>query len=165
MNRTFVAILIGLSLLFIENTLWSAIGWTRVLPDLSIWFVVLLALQGSSLSNVFSAFAFGTLQDISLGSYIGPHAAGYMLAYVVVRQMVESGVVTGSLGLFSATGVAWMVSLFGQYITLVFASGHSVGSGIDLSLLMWGFSTSLFGALTIGRLRGLLRVHKKSAWR
>ncbi len=97
----FVAAIAGLFLQgsVLKNSVPSAIA-----PDLIVVLVATIGLRYRSVPGLFSAFALGLLADFASGLYLGPNAAGAVVAFMM------SGVIANRV--YADKGVALFLIVF-----------------------------------------------------
>ena len=69
--------------LVIQSTVFHALSFSVVAPDFILVLVVYLALHHRSVLGVFGAFLLGLAADFASGQFVGPNAAGAIIAYNV----------------------------------------------------------------------------------
>lgn len=82
----FVACLFGL---FLEGSVIHTALPLATAPDFILILVVLLALHTHSVPGVLGAFALGLFADFASGKFVGPNAAGCVVAYCLVSAIAS----------------------------------------------------------------------------
>ncbi|MCC6220499.1 MAG: rod shape-determining protein MreD [Deltaproteobacteria bacterium] len=150
----FVAVVgVVLQATIIHSLFPSAIG-----PDLLLTLVLYLALQSYNPFGLFVAFLLGVFGDFASGLFVGPNAAGFILAFHLAafmsRKIYADHPVIVALIAFCAS----IVKFAGFAITLSLSAGINVTSGALMTVLWEALSTAICAPIVMS----ILRHHAKS---
>ena len=126
--------------LFIQGTLLPAVYPWFVTPDIILILILVIGLYVRNLRGLLAAFVLGVITDFANAQYVGPHAAGAIIAYWVVIIISQKVYVEHFLGLI----VLGFVASFAKLVT--YTSLIAIYQGIDLPFLT-GVKTVLLEAL------------------
>ena len=126
--------------LFIQGTLLPAVSPWFVTPDIILILILVTGLYVRNVRGLFTAFILGLISDFASVQYVGPHAAGALVAYWVVIIISQKVYVEHFIGLIVLGFVASFCKL------VVYTSIIAIYQGIDLPF-MAGAKTVLLEAL------------------
>ncbi len=123
MIRTIVLFVVAAMLgIFIQATIVHASFPAAAAPDVILILTVILGLRYRSVSGLFGAFLLGILADFASGQYVGPNAAGGIVAFLAVGSIASRVYAERALAVVMITFLCSLikslvlVSLFALYI-------------------------------------------------
>lgn len=132
--------------ILMQATLFSGVLPMSVVPDFILILAVYLALFHRSPGGVLGAFLLGLFGDFATGLYLGPSAAGAVVAFVVTAVLVEkiySESIASHMILLFASGVAQSVT---RMVLMLLYLGGIGFSYVSIVGLIWEAAiTALIG--------------------
>ncbi len=136
-----------IGIFFQSAVLRNLIPWL-VVPDIILLLVVCLAVRNGAIPGLVGAFFLGLLSDLASGQFLGPNAAGCVVAYLGVVYVADK--------VYVERGFAIGVLAFAGCLIKVFTFLALLGIYMDIEILGWSpisralveaFLTALFSPL------------------
>lgn len=142
MRLIFIFFFISLVGLFIQGTMVRPVSPSAVAPDFLLVLVIYLALHFPSIWGLVGAYSLGLTQDFASGEYVGPSAAGMVVAFyfsVVISKKVYAE---------NAIAVGLLVMVASILKSLTYALVFEIFLGINVlmtnEITIWALSIPVF---------------------
>lgn len=165
MRLLFIFVLVSLVGLFIQGTMVRPVSPSAVAPDFLLVLVIYLALHFPGVWGLVGAYSLGLAQDFASGEYVGPSAAGMVVAFyfaVVVSKKVYAE---------NAIAVGLLVMIASVMKSLTYALVFEIFLGINVLITnevkLWSLSIpvmfveALFSGLIAPMVMRILHVTRK----
>lgn len=133
-----------LTAIFIQGSLLHGNFPGIVLPDLVLVFIVFLALRFHNLYALLVAFSLGLIFDAVSARFLGPYAASFVLAYLLVYLLVGRLFAKRA---FVFALIVFLASIAKSSFYLLMLSAFKIDQEISLNLAHLIFKEALYSAL------------------
>lgn len=144
-----VFLLVALLGLIVQSTIFHALSFSVIAPDFIVVLVVYLGLHYKSAFGVIAAFLLGLAADFASGQFIGPAAAGSIVAYNIASAVSQKVYAEHPIALVFLTFFCSLAKSFLFIGMLRFYTHVDVLDGHLSSLLLEALLSALIAPLVL----------------
>ena len=154
MRLIFVFLVAGLTGLMIQATLVHSSFPAAVAPDFILILTVAVALYYHNVPGLVGAFALGLLADFASSNYLGPNAAGCVVAFCLVGLIANRVYADKVIAVFILSFVCSVAKTATAFLMLYFyVDGFFLPAGGIRSAMLEGLLSAFFAPIVLQMLR------------